>query len=308
MSKSLLGQPIPAYYALGVSDPTDTRIQLPHGVLTADGAAVEFTVTPTNDVAELVRRIKMNLARTQQIIAPVGTLSLEPHFPIAFEYIDRLNTDFGKQCSLQILGCAPDECVYFDLELPDRPDPRAYPWRTSGGHIHIQVGTSLLEDRAALCYTVAALDSVLGTASGYLCTSQQAADRMRLYGSAGMVRTNSVLGTVEYRTLPAQALIQTEILATHMFTAAQEVCGLMHDIYMSMSQPEAIREFEKLFGSYGEIRNSVVPAINQHDVDACRRVQESVGNRLSEYATITAVIDKLQAYVMPNDFDLHWEF
>jgi hypothetical protein len=309
LPSTLLNLPIPAFYGLQIQDPEQPLIELSHGKLGPDGMAAEFTLTPTNDVDQIIEYLRTNLRETRDIAARSGSgLSLEPHFHTDPYYINLLPVSYGDACSLQVLGCAPDSCVYYSIELPDRPDPRTYPFRTSGGHIHVQVGREILADRAATAYTVAAMDFILGAAATYLCTSKQAYDRKRLYGSAGMIRSNHELGTVEYRTLPAQALIQTEQVARLMFTAAQEVCATMMEVYESSSQPDAIGYFADRFGSYEDIVTSIVPAINAHNVDECRRLQENTANRLSEYATITAVVDKLQRYALPADFDLHWEF
>jgi len=301
--------PIPAYYALRIADPLEPEIALPHGIVTPDGMAVEFTVTPTNSVDTIIEYLRDNLRTTQQMLAANGCgISVEPYFHTDPYYIEQLPERFGKQCSLQILGCAPDVCVYDDIVLPKRPDPRTYPWRTSGGHIHVQIGQQILQDNAALCYTIAAMDYVLGTAATYLCPSEQAFQRKILYGSAGMMRSNYDLGTLEYRTLSGQALIQTEEVARMMFTAAQNVCGIMMDIYDKYSQREAIGIYKTIFGGYSDIVNSLVPAINTHNVDRCRAIQDDIGNRLSEYAILDAVIHDMQSYVLPQDFDLHWRF
>ena len=304
----LLGLPVPAYFAMGVQDVENPGIQLPKGTLTPDGMAAEFTVVPTDSVEEMVENLRLNLRALKAFFTPRGIkLGVEPYFHTDPRYIDRLPESFGKACSLQILGCAPDFCAYPSVELPDRPDPRTYPFRTSGGHIHVGVGTKILTDNALLCYTIAAMDNVLGTAATFLCNTPQAFQRKVLYGSAGMARENMERGTFEYRTLPAQALVQTEDLARMMFTAAQEVCGHIMDVVDAEPQPSAIKYLMEKFGTYGDIVSTLVPAINTHDVDKCRALQSAAGDRLSECATITAVINDLQAYRMPTTFDLQWD-
>lgn len=304
---TLLNQPIPAYYALDIQDVLHPQIILPHGTLTPDGMAVEFTIDPTDDVDILMQRLGANIHATQQIVEARGMkLGVEPHFYTAPEYIQRLPEEYGDACSLQILGCAPDFCIY-NIPMRKRPDPRTYHYRTSGGHIHVGVGYAMLADQAAMRYIIAALDSIIGTAGTYLCKSKQALDRMLLYGSAGMTRTSYERGTLEYRTLPAQALVQTSALARMMFTAAQTVVGHMMDVYECESQPDAIKYFTQTFGTYAEIVGTVVPAINTQDADTCLRVQSSVGDRLSSYAILNTVINELQMYTMPNTFDLVWD-
>jgi len=121
-----------------------------------------------------------------------------------------------------------------------------------------------------------------------------------------MVRANYGLGTIEYRTLPAQALVQTPELARMMFTAAQQTAFYMMRVYDSMPQVQAIETFKYEIGSYDSLVNTVVPAINDHDVDTCRNLQEKTAMRLSNCATISAVVDELQSYHMPDTFDVLW--
>ncbi len=308
LPEQLVGMPMPAYYALEVQNARHPEIMLPYGTLMPDGMAAEFTVKPTNSVDQMIEQIRANLRGTRDIAARTGCiLRVDPNFHTDPLYIDRLPKSYCDACSLQILGCAPDVCIYSDVTLPERPDPRFYPFRTSGGHIHLEVGSSFLADYAAMCYTVAALDAVLGTATTYLCTSEQAYARKKLYGSAGMIRTNAKLGTIEYRTLSAQGLLQTETLARMMFTGAQAIVGHMLDIYAAMPQPDAIKYYMDLLGNYGTLVNELVPAINAHDVDACRAYQERVAMRLSEHVILSDSIQQMQTYKMPEDFDLHWE-
>lgn len=303
----LLNLPMPAYYALGVIDAEHPDIPLPFGTLMPDGMAAEFTVSPTNSVDTMIDQLRTNLRATRDIAAQSGCiLRVDPNFHTDAEYIARLPVEYGNACSLQILGCAPDVCIY-DVALPQRPDPCTYLFRTSGGHIHVEVGADFLADRAAMCYTVAALDSLLGTATTYLCTSEQAYARKRLYGSAGMIRTNAHIGTIEYRTLSAQGLLQTEQLARMMFTGAQAIVGYMLDAYASLSQPDAIKHYMEVLGSYGQLVNELVPAINTHDVAVCRDYQARIGDRLSSHVILSTVIEQMQTYTMPEDFDLHWE-
>lgn len=299
---------MPGFFALGVMNPEKPDIELPFGKLRPDGMALEFTVTPTSDVNEMIERLRTNLLETRLIAQRASgcELNVEPMFHTDFWYINKLPESFGDACSLQILGCAPDICIYGGPKI-ERPDPKTFPYRSSGGHVHIELGRDMVSDLAAVNFTVAALDLFMGTAATYLSTNRQAYERKRLYGQAGMIRANAKLGTIEYRTLSAQALLQTEEVARLMFSMAQEVAEHIRNIYMSISQPQFISEMKQLVGNFAYLANDVAGAINRHDVDACRMHQDTAANRWHANSAVTSLVDKLQTYVLPNHFNLVWE-
>src|SRR6185369_16518897 len=163
-------------------------------------------------------------------------------------FIDMLPEDkYGKKGSLQVLGCDPDFNVY-SLDVPDKPDPKTHNFRTSGGHIHLGVGHAFVHDHTAVTYLGALLDQTLGAIGTALCDSKEAAQRLEQYGWAGMVRTNKKIGTLEYRTLPAQALVQTPELALLMFSAAQAVGSFASSLF-NESQPAFIDAASAIVGS-----------------------------------------------------------
>lgn len=167
----------------------------------------------------------------------------------------------------------------------------------------MQLDRAFIQDRVAVSFLVAALDEVIGTAATYLCNNQQAYQRKILYGSAGMIRINNSLNLLEYRTLPAQALIQTPELTRMMFTAAQQIAQTMSDMYKTMPQPEAVREWQRMFGTFDHIIDTVVPAVNTHTIDACRVEQERVAQQLP---IIAPVVNELCQYTMPDGFEVLW--
>lgn len=302
----LIGLPLPAFYALPVPSINAVDIDLPFGKVRPDGMAVEFTVQPSRDVAELVSRIGANIEATRRIVYDHSgaTLTVEPRFFTHQLWIDSLPEDYGNSCSLQILGCAPDFCAYH-TDLPERPDPKMYNWRTTGGHIHFEVGSDIASDRAAYSYITAALDQVIGTAATYLCDNESAFRRKELYGQAGMIRCDSDAGILEYRTLPAQALIQRSDLATLMFTAGQQIVGHLMDIYHSRSQPQAIEYFRSTVGAYGHLLE-IAQSINTHNVSECRDLQRVFMASFSQIPDLVRAVEALQAYKMPDNFLLGW--
>lgn len=281
-------------------------LPLSHGDVGPDGGAVEFRVNHTDTVDQMVRYIGVNLRQIFAILDDQGCqASTQSHFWMDPWYIEHLPEEpYGKASSLQILGCDPDYSVY-RVDTPERPDPRTYTYRTLGGHIHLGMGEKFMSDPAAYRFLIAGLDQLIGTASTYLDDTQEARRRKELYGWAGMVRTEK--DRVEYRTLTARALIQTPEICRLMFEAAHLFAGTMLDIYESMAQPEAIATYSKLVGNYAWLMDTIVPAINTHDIDACRTLQQDFADRLSNH-DILAVVKELQTYQLPKDFLLHgWE-
>lgn len=306
----LAASTIPAFFSLGLQDPSD-KIRLPQGVLTPDGLAAEFTVTPAHTPDQIVEYIRQNIHATAEIAArTLGCrLSVAPRAWVDPRFIDMLNEDYGKSCSLQLLGCDPDFSVY-NMALPDKPDPKKHQHRTSGGHIHLFVGTDFAADQGAVSYLTALLDRTIGAAGTYLCSSEEAFKRKEQYGYPGMIRVpqtedGSLLGTVEYRTLPAQALVQTPELARLMFTTAQECACLMTDIWENCSnQQNAYREFGHIVGSFRDALQ-FAEAIARHAVDVCRDDQLRWMDANSSYSAITEPLADLQDYTPHQDFELH---
>ena len=218
------GAVVPAYFALG-----GKSHELPHGTLVGDGAAVEFSVTPDTDPAIVSQRVQENLAAATTIVRDVlqdGSVQLvpKPWSEISMTHIEQLPESFGTQFSLQILGCAPDESVYAWVHQ-ERPDPRTYPARTTGGHIHVELPTDVLTNRVLRLHIGVALDAVLNVTCQQFTAPRAAESAMRryeLYGLPGMHRT-SKYGTFEYRCLPAMALAGASETATWFFSTTQRL-------------------------------------------------------------------------------------
>jgi hypothetical protein len=255
---------IPAYHVLG----GDVDMELPYGTAVPDGMAVEFTVTPSDNVDILVGRIGHNLHALSTFVhkTPGRTLTVNPNVPVSRAYIDQLNESYGKRCSLQILGCSPDEPIY-PLPKIERPDPKTYMYRTSGGHIHMQVD-HLSRWKPGYFFMIALLDQVLGTASTVMSDSAQARARKKLYGWSGYHRTNVELGTVEYRVLTAQALIQDAAICAVMFQSAQAIAQFCVDLFAHEGPAGYTARMADLVGDSDQ-RNAVALMINNHDVEGC---------------------------------------
>lgn len=202
---------IPAYFALG----GDVDVELPFGKAYPDGAAVEFTVEPSESGAEIAQRIVANLDAIQERLDQQGLrISLLSNATVK-EYIPQLPEELGPRASLQILGCNKDLSVYEKagwVQTRNRPDPKVYPDRTIGTHIHVEIPEDLAGHWPFVQMATSYLDAVLGTSAirvygGDLPTRQ----RSLLYGGAGTIRLKTKAedgyNAIEYRTLPSIAVL-----------------------------------------------------------------------------------------------------
>lgn len=281
---------VPAYFAMGLESPRDHLRALPYGTLTPDGAALEFTIDPSPSPAEMVERMRQNIQATRDIVAHLcGQLSANPRVYIDPRYIQALPVTYGKACSLQVLGCDPDVCAY-GWDLPRKPNPKTHPYRTSGGHIHFGLGQDFVSNRALVSYFIALCDATLGAATTVLFQSEEARLRKEQYGQPGMYRVDTKRGTVEYRTMPAQAF-QTPELAYMIFTKAAEIGNWAHDLYASEGAntvqiiAQRIGGLEKAFDLANNIRD--------HHAENCLRLME------------TDTMADVLSYTLPEGFMIH---
>lgn len=286
---------LPAWYAMQLSDIENVLVPLPAGELSPDGLALEFTTKVAHDAVQMTEFIRQNILATKAFTDRIGgKLSVAPRIFVAQEYINLLPETYGKASSLQILGCDPDYCVYPDLVIPQKPDPKTYNYRTSGGHIHLGIG-ALTQNRVIVSYLIAALDATIGVASTVLCNSEEAFLRKVLYGKPGMYRTDHKRGTVEYRTAPAQALIQTPDLTYAMFDIATRIGDLVVSTFEAGGQSAVV---EVLTNNIGDLDTMFkrAQAISDHDIETCAEMAWH------------GMIGDLLNYEMPNDFYLHgWQ-
>lgn len=258
---------VPAYYLIG-----DNDVELPFGILQPDGAALEFTVEPSDDVDVLVSRTFENLNAVREIVNGVELLPLSSA-EIPQRYIDALTPDYGPRVSLQMFGCAPDVCAYD--EIYQRPDPADTAYRSTGGHVHIQVGAEVCIDFDAVRYLTLALDMTLGVMSVALMNqfSNRSAEvrRRSLYGRAGAIRVNVEKGIVEYRVLPSWMLLASEEVSRIVFDTAHQIGGWFERKY-SQGIIEAIT------GGY-QGSQTVSHCINQALVDQARHYARAAYRR-----------------------------
>lgn len=251
---------VPAYVALGRQD---SSFELPYGELEGDGAAIEFTTSVANCAVNLTRYIRENLLKTRDLVKELSesTLSAAPSADFR-EWIPIMDTSYSKRCSLQVLGCDPDLCAYNDPF--ERPNPVAYPLRTTGGHIHFGVGP-LVHNQVFVYYAVAALDRTLGLLSTIHDASPEAQNRKELYGRAGYYRLNPIIQTLEYRTMPANALIHDPQITLELTSLADLV------VSWYMNNAGQLKTMHESLGGYKRIKQCQ-EAIDAHDIEKCREL------------------------------------
>lgn len=293
---------VPAYFALG----GDVDVALPYGSAYCDGAAVEFTVAPSDDAREFVNNLKTNLLAIQEHMWSRGfEPSLISNAFIEPRYIESLPERFGKRASLQILGCSADARVYPWVDDVPRPDPKTYPYRTIGCHIHVAIG-EMITQWPYVQFTTAFLDAALGTAGIYVLGDDEPAKlRNILYGKSGTIRVKDAYQAIEYRTLPSQAVCASEQCARTFFSLAQETARVAEGIFKE--------------GGYGLMRDvlggieqmhQLVDAIDSHDVETCRQLQQSFSDRVGnilDMSTFAALIHDSQNLSVLPDYKMEWK-
>lgn len=269
---------IPAFGVLG----DDRDIALPFGTLVPDGLALEFTVRPSANPKDLAYAIAQNVRAVREIVtacSPSYELSANPYAPVSEMWREMLDATYGTRCSLQVFGCSPDETVYPSTEIV-RPDPRTFPFRSSGGHIHLDIG-AMAEDRQAWSYLTVVLDAFLGTAVTAASKSEEAKLRKVLYGKAGYVRIKPVRPTVlEYRVLTAQALLSSNDTCLAIFTAAKDIVQFAHT-YWTVDRAEYLLQMLRIVGDKGQ-RMVMASMINEHDTSSCATYLKNLRGRVPD--------------------------
>jgi len=268
-------KPVSAFEALG----GDLDIELPFGVLTPDGAAVEFTVTPSGIASELADRVAANIAATRAYIQqrlPDAVLSNAPVVVFDQEYIKQHPATLGKRCSLMLFGCNPDYSIYGTP--PARPSADSVGIRSSGGHIHIDL-SAYPKGRNIETIVTMVLDATLGLASVMGVPTEEAKRRKTLYGKAGFIRYNRRQHRLEYRVLPAVMLTHDRETTRLVFAAASELARFAATWAATVSSMEAANDLG--------IEN-IVQVIDTHDIDAADRAIERVAARLDARTAMPA--------------------
>lgn len=258
-------QVVPAHRVMG----GDTTVALPYGEGYPDGAAIEFTVTPTTSPDEMVKRLWANMETLQERFGP---LSAQSRGFIPAEEINKYGEECGRG-AMTILGCNQDNRVYPWVDEVRRPDPTKYEYRTLGGHVHAFVGERVLADPDWVLFYVSMLDQLLGTAGVYLADDPESKARQELYGKAGTYRSGK--GLVEYRTLPAKVLLVNREVSRAVFEITSRVSMLAQQLAEQDDLDTALGYLGGL-----DTLHAVQEAIDGYDQVSARRIQQEAAKRL----------------------------
>lgn len=160
-----------------------------------DGVQFELNPQPRYSVRDLAQNISgaFGLLKNHLKSVPEVTCCWKGVIEVEREELDSLSP------KSRILGCAPSENVYG--HKPFTIDPKTYPKRSAGGHLHLGVvGTNFFDyhtdERSRL---VPLLDIFVGNTCVLLDRDPNAAERRQNYGRAGEHRKPT--HGLEYRTL-----------------------------------------------------------------------------------------------------------
>jgi len=262
---------VPAYFVMG----GDIDWRLPYGKAYPDGAAIEFTVEPAKSPEIITERIWDNLRSIKSILP--NDISLKSNADVG-AYIPLLPENYGKRASLQILGCQKDIRVYDWLENPVRPDPKVYPYRTIGTHIHIEL-EEYAENWPLVQFITAYLDAIIGTAGVYVLEGDEAAKaRNVLYGKSGTIRLKNKADDgydgLEYRTLPSHAVLSSPAATFAFFDAAQRTTERVIQVFEAEGFPTLLKGLGGL-----ENLKELTLCLDEHAM-ACFDQQQFIANNV----------------------------
>lgn len=149
-------------------------------------------------------------------------------------------------------GCSPSENVYGEEDIVGSSNPRMYPYRTAGGHMHSSMKPT---NKAETIRIVKACDGILGVAGVSLAAKFDVARRRTLYGRAGEFRLPK--HGLEYRTLSNFWLAApwVSMLAFELFRIAQRLGKSGMYAYYWKADEQRVRDI-----------------INNHDVTEARKL------------------------------------
>ena len=231
-----------------------------HGAWQVDGLAMEFNITPSENLSTFANRTNQVLSMMRNRVDKMYDFD---HSPTAYF----TQEDFDKLTEKQLeLGCDPDYDAYSGAENP-RPEQVGF-MRTAAGHIHIGWGQDIPvdhPDHLEHCrLLVRNLDALMGLPM-VLFEGEEDAKRRQMYGAAGAFRPKSY--GVEYRT-PSNVWVKDSAARTQMLT------GVYNTLYLMIMIPDALRSV--LNGKEDEIRR----CINQNDKKDAMALINTIYKRL----------------------------
>ncbi len=294
------GRIVPAIQLLG----DDRDVELPWGRAYADGAAIEFMTPPSDSVDQIVYQIGSNI---RKLVNEFGPLSVQSCAPID---LNDIAASKGKgRGDMTILGCAPDVRVYHWTEMPIRPDPTKYPFRSVGAHIHLGLpGAEYLDGITFRQFVTAFMDAIIGTSFAIIGNDEHSRRRHTLYGLSGTVRYTNY--GVEYRTTPALAIRDPHI-AEATFGTAYTITQWIITYWEDQRQ-----DYSALLSVLGGVdgMQEVQQAIDSGDITRCDHLRNEVlGRMCTEYYFSDYYILDLFNYRLPvvsssndPDFTVEW--
>lgn len=239
------------------------EVELQNAKLTEDGLPFEVPITPSDDVAALVRRLRRGVRKAWGIAEANGyQMSAEPLVYFHEEWLD-------TRPELRVLGCSPDMCVYDDGQELSRPsqDAKSTPWRTGGFHVHFSM-PGLTEDLYLSQSLVMACDAVLGLTDVLLEHTPNGRQRREMYGAAGRFRLQP--WGIEYRT-PSSAISVSPEVTTSFLSLAKS----LHNAFL-LGEVDGYDLIESLGFE------AVIKAINACDADAALPLWEKSVHTLGD--------------------------
>lgn len=214
----------------------------------ADGFAAEFTTIVIGchawgvDAIRAALHLIQNRAKKYDASAKFSPKSLFAIPPLSFE----------KATDTQVaLGCAPSSNIYGHKSF-SVDNPRTFPFRSAGGHIHFGVNT-----KTPINSYIRTLDRLLGIPCVALFDGIDDPMRRTMYGRAGEYRSKPY--GLEYRVL-SNAWILSPIIAHLVLNTARGAMKVAHLV-----------KDDKLFGVSDE---KVQEIINTCDAPAARKYLE----------------------------------
>lgn len=197
---------------------------------------------------------------------------------VAHVSYERLEKDAEEHVAF---GCSPSLNAYGeDPVVP--PEPRLYPIRTAGGHIHLNLPTGTISTKDGKAEFVRRLDAVLGVLSVGLFQKFDDPRRRAIYGRAGEYRDKTY--GVEYRVL-SNAWASSALPQHIVFELARRVMGM----------PDSV------IGMYKFNEQEVRDCINNCDVSLMRKI---VGGNKRFFAGLMASLPGANAYIVDGWLDI----
>jgi hypothetical protein len=219
-----------------------------------DGLQGEITTPPgTTCLEQLSAQISINLSQVYHLakkLDPNARITLKNHF----KFSETKMASFSDEDVA--FRCTPSLNIYDDFG--QAPDPRDYPYRFAGGHIHIGFTKKSTPSIKAM---VRALDGILGVASVSLARNWDISERRRMYGRAG-----------EFR-LPKHGL-EYRVLSNYWLCSPL----IFHLTFELMRYAYRIGESGAFYALFDGTEDEIRSCINHCDVElACKLIERNAG-------------------------------